>query len=146
MVNVLQAMILTDGPRMVLTPTYHVYHMYVPFQDATFVPVRFDAGAYQHGDISLPSVDAVAARDASGKLWLSLVNVDPNRPARISAAIPGLTARGASGRILTGTAVDSHNNFDDPDEVAPAPFSGRARDGALEFELPPKSIAVVEVR
>jgi alpha-N-arabinofuranosidase len=73
MVNVLQAMILTDGPRMVLTPTYHVYHMYVPFQDATFVPVSFDAGAYVHGDISLPRVDAVAARDASGKLWLSLI-------------------------------------------------------------------------
>ena len=35
MINVLQAMILTDGPRMALTPTYHVFHMYVPFQGAT---------------------------------------------------------------------------------------------------------------
>ena len=44
MINVLQAMILTDKEKMVLTPTYYVFKMYVPFQDATFVPVTFDAG------------------------------------------------------------------------------------------------------
>src|ERR1051325_11553929 len=54
MINVLQAMIFTDGPKMVLTPTYHVFRMYVPFQDATFVPVKLDAGSYKHGDIELP--------------------------------------------------------------------------------------------
>ena len=47
MVNVLQAMILTDGPRMVPTPTYHVYRMYLPFQDATLLPVRFEEGSYR---------------------------------------------------------------------------------------------------
>ena len=52
MINVLQAMILTDKEKMVLTPTYYVYKMYVPFQDATFVPVTFDAGTYTHGDIT----------------------------------------------------------------------------------------------
>src|SRR2546430_8631071 len=44
MVNVLQAMILTDEAKMVLTPTYHVFRMYVPFQDATFLAVKIDAG------------------------------------------------------------------------------------------------------
>ena len=59
MVNVLQAMILTDGPKMVLTPTYHAFRMYLPFQDATFVPVTLEAGRYTHGSISLPRVDAI---------------------------------------------------------------------------------------
>src|SRR6266576_1340669 len=54
MINVLQAMILTDKEKMVLTPTYYVFKMYVPFQDATFVPVTFNAGTYMHGDITLP--------------------------------------------------------------------------------------------
>ena len=53
MINVLQAMILTDKEKMVLTPTYYVFKMYVPFQDATFVPVTFNAGTYTHGDITL---------------------------------------------------------------------------------------------
>lgn len=146
MVNVLQAMILTDGPKMVLTPTYHVYHMYVPFQDATAVPVSFDAGTYSLGTISLPKVDAVAARDSAGKLWLALVNVDPNRPAKISASMAGVKARGASGQVLTAAAVDAHNTFESPREVAPKPFSGRASGGALQFDLAPKSIAVVQVQ
>ena len=46
-----------------MTPTYHVFRMYVPFQDATFVPVAFDAGRYTHGAITLPRVDAIAAKD-----------------------------------------------------------------------------------
>ena len=79
MINVLQAMILTDKEKMVLTPTYYVFKMYVPFQDATFVPVTFDAGTYTHGNITLPRVDAIAAKDASGKLWLEVTNLDPIR-------------------------------------------------------------------
>jgi alpha-N-arabinofuranosidase len=146
MINVLQAMILTDGPKMLLTPTYHAYRMYVPFHDAALVPVTFDAGHYSFGDISLPQIDAVAARDKSGRLWLALVNVDPNRPASVTAAFDGLKARSAAGEVLTAAAVDAHNSFARPDEVAPRPFGGRPSNGALRFNLPPKSVAVVEVR
>jgi alpha-N-arabinofuranosidase len=146
MVNVLQAMILTDGPKMVLTPTYHVYHMYVPFHDAAEVPVSFDAGTYSYGDIRLPQVDAAAARDRSGKLWLSLVNVDPTRPARIATSIEGVKSQGASGLIMTAPAVDAHNTSSRPNDVVPRAFEGRASGGQLLFDLPPKSVAVLEVR
>jgi alpha-N-arabinofuranosidase len=146
MINVLQAMILTDGPRMVLTPTYHVYRMYLPFHDATLVPVTFDAGSYAYGDIRLPAVDAVAARDAAGKLWLALVNVDPNRAARIAASIEGFAARSAVGEVLTAASVDAHNTFDRPSQVAPRAFTGRSSGGELIFELPAKSVAVVQLR
>ena len=91
MVNVLQAMILTDKEKMVLTPTYHVFRMYVPFQDATFVPVSLDAGDYTHGDITLPRVDAIAARDTAGKLWLAVTNLDPSRPVAVEASLSGVT-------------------------------------------------------
>jgi alpha-N-arabinofuranosidase len=139
-------MILTDGPKMLLTPTYHVYHMYVPFQGATAVPVDFEAGSYAFGDISLPRVDAVAARDTSGKLWLALVNFDANRPVRLVTSVGGLNARSATGRVLTASAVDAHNSFATPNAVAPKPYSGRASGGQLQFDLPPKSIAVVQVQ
>jgi alpha-N-arabinofuranosidase len=144
MINVLQAMILTDGPKMVLTPTYHVYRMYVPFQGATLVPVSFEAGTYAYDDIHLPQVDAVAARDTSGQLWLALVNVDPNRPARL--AVDVANAKAARGELLTGAAVDAHNSFERPGQVAPQPFAARLSGGKLQFDLPPKSIAVVQVR
>jgi alpha-L-arabinofuranosidase len=146
MINVLQAMILTDGPKMVLTPTYHVYHMYVPFQDATFVPVSLDAGTYVKAGQTMPRVDAVAARDASGKLWIALTNVDPNKPASFVASIPGVRVTGARGRLLTAPAVDSVNTFNAPNAVAPKLFEASARGGNLTVKLPPKSIAVLEVR
>jgi alpha-L-arabinofuranosidase len=87
MVNVLPSMIMTDHGRMVLTPTYHVFRMYVPFQDATLIPVQVDGGTYTRGNLTLPRLDAVAARDAQGKIWLALVNLDPQRAIRIHATL-----------------------------------------------------------
>jgi alpha-N-arabinofuranosidase len=146
MINVLQAMILTDGPRIVLTPTYHVYRMYVPFHDSTSVPVNYDAGTYQEGNIRMPRVDVAAARDSSRKLWLALVNVDPNVAVRIATSVGEMPSRAATGEVLTAPAVDARNTFDRPNEVTPRPFAGHVTGGRLLFDLPPKSIAVVEVR
>ena len=146
MINVLQAMILTDGPKMVLTPTYHAFKMYVPFQDATVVPVTFDAGRYTHGSITLPRVDAVAARDASGTLWLSLTNVDPGRPAEIATTLTGITPRSASGETLTASAVDSVNTFEAPNTVTPKPIPVKIDGNRLLVTLPPKSVTVIGVR
>jgi alpha-N-arabinofuranosidase len=143
MVNVLQALILTDGPRMVLTPTYWVHKMYLPMQDATYVPVAFDAGEYRHGDIALPGVDAVAMRDTAGKLWLSLVNLDPHEAREIAVGVPGLRVRSARGEVLTAPAVNSINTFANPDAVVPGPISGTVRDGRVRVTLPGKSVAML---
>jgi alpha-N-arabinofuranosidase len=145
MINVLQAMILTDREKMVLTPTYHVFKMYVPFQDATFVPVTFDAGTYTHGDITLPRVDAIAARDAAGRLWLALTNVDPNRPAEVEASLPGVAATSVSGETLTAPKVDSVNTFEAPNTVVPKPVSAKVEGGKLTLKLEPKSVTVISI-
>ena len=145
MVNVLQAMILTDKEKMLLTPTYHIFKMYVPFQDATFVPVTFDAGTYTHGDITLPRVDAIAAKDAAGKLWLAVTNVDPNQPAEVEVSLSGVTARSAAGETLTAPKVDSVNTFEAPNTVVPKPVSAKVQGGKLTLRLEPKSVTVISV-
>ena len=145
MINVLQAMIMTDKDKMVLTPTYYVFKMYVPFQDATFVPISYDAGSYTQGDIALPRVDAIAAKDAAGKLWLEVTNVDPNRPAEIELNLAGGTAKSASGQTLTAAKVDSVNTFDAPNVVAPRPISATVQAGKLTLKLAPKSVTVVSI-
>src|SRR5450631_1688772 len=101
MINVLQAMILTDKEKMVLTPTYFIYKMYVPFQDAKFVPVTFDAGTYKHGSVTLPRVDAIAAKGADGKLLLEITNLDAETPVAIDADLAGMTAKSAKAETLT---------------------------------------------
>jgi alpha-N-arabinofuranosidase len=145
MVNVLQAMVMTDKEKLVLTPTYHVFRMYLPFQDASFVPVAFDAGAYTHGDIRLPRVDAIAAKDTAGKLWLAVTHLDPNQPVDLEISLGGGPARSAVGETLTADRVDSVNSFDAPRAVAPQPISARAQGGKLSLRLEPKSVTVVSL-
>jgi alpha-N-arabinofuranosidase len=145
MINVLQAMILTDKEKMVLTPTYHVYKMYVPFQDATFVPVTFEAGTYTHGDVTLPRVDAIAAKDAAGKLWVAITNVDPTRPVEIELSVAGITAKSAAGQTLTAPKVDSVNSFEAPNTVVPKPISAKVQGGKVTLTLEPKSVTVISV-
>jgi alpha-L-arabinofuranosidase len=146
MVNVLQAMLLTDKEKIVRTPTYHLFRMYVPFQGATFVPVVFDAGRYTHGNINLPRVDAIAAKDPAGTLWLALTNIDPARPLEVSVRLTGVTARSVTGETLTAPAVDSVNTFASPAVVEPRPISGTGRGDQLSLTLAPKSVTVVSVR
>jgi alpha-N-arabinofuranosidase len=145
MINVLQSMILTDKEKMVLTPTYYIFKMYVPFQDASFVPVTFDAGTYTQGSVNLPRLDAIAAIDPAGKLWLEITNLDPVAPLQIEADLTGISAKSANGETLTAPAVDSINTFDAPDTVTPKPIAGTVHDGKLTLTLEPKSVTVISI-
>jgi alpha-N-arabinofuranosidase len=143
MINVLQAMIMTDKEKMVLTPTYYVYKLYVPFQDSTLVPVTFNAGTYASGNITLPGLDAIAARDKSGKLRLEITNVDPNQSVEVT--VTGVTAKSATGETLTAPKVDSVNTFDSPHVVMPKPLKAKVESGKLILKLDPKSVSVISV-
>jgi alpha-N-arabinofuranosidase len=143
MVNVLQAMILTDREKMVLTPTYHVFRLYLPFHDATLLPVSLSAGEYVHGAVKLPRIDAIAARGADGRTWLALAHLDPNQPVRVSVDVAGARFTRARGETLTAPRVDSVNTFDAPRAVVPKPVTAQGKAGKLVLDLAPASITVV---
>ncbi len=145
MINVLQSMILTDKEKMVLTPTYYVFKMYVPFQDATFIPVAFDAGAYTQDGVSLPRVDAIAAKGADGKLLLEITNLDAEAPVAIDADLAGITAKSVKAETLTDPAVDSINTFDSPNTVVPKLTAVKLQGGKLSLTVEPRSITVVSI-
>jgi alpha-L-arabinofuranosidase len=145
MINVLQAMILTDKEKMVLTPTYYVFKMYVPFQDAKSIPVTFDAGIYTHGNVTLPRIDAIAAKGADGKLLLEITNLDAENPAIIDADLAGVIAKSASAETLTGDAVDSINTFDSPKTVVPKAAAVKVQGGKLSITVEPRSVTVVSI-
>jgi alpha-L-arabinofuranosidase len=143
MINVLQAMIFTREEKMVLTPTYHVFHMYVPFQDATSIPVEISTGMFARGDVEMPRVDAIAARDQSGKLWVALTNLDPARAAHVDIALAGSSATRARGKTLVAPRLDSVNTFEAPTAVVPKPYSAKGSKGRIPVELAPASVTVV---
>jgi alpha-N-arabinofuranosidase len=141
MVNVLQALALTDGPRMLLTPTFHAFDLYQPFKGATPLKATLQMPNYIQGDISLPTVDVSVARGVDGAIYLALVNLDPQRPARVLTNL----SQSAQGRILTAAALDAHNSFEHPNALAPTAYSAVAVSGHLTLDLPAKSIVVVGV-
>jgi alpha-N-arabinofuranosidase len=144
MVNVLQAMILTDKDKMVLTPTYHAFKMYVPFQDATSLPLSIKGNtSYTLGNASIPGVSASAARGKDGKVHLALVNTDPSKAVDVEVSVGGKQPAAASGDVLSAGAMDAHNTFKDPQAVKPAPFSARAAGGKLSIKVPAKAVVVV---
>jgi alpha-N-arabinofuranosidase len=146
-INVLQAMLLTEGDQMVLTPTYHVFEMYKAHQDATLLPTDLSCASYQHGDESIPTINASASRDGSGNVHLSLCNLDPGRATTISCELRGMSPTGATGRVLTAEAINAHNTFDRPDLVKPVPFDGMMLSGnILSLQLPAKSAVVLEIQ
>jgi alpha-N-arabinofuranosidase len=146
--NVLQAMILTDKEKMLLTPTYHVFEMYKVHQGATFLPIEMQTPDYRYGDDSIPAVSASASRDASGVTHLSLVNTDPANAIKVTCGIHGLKSASVTGRILTADAMNTHNTFERPDAIRPGVFDGAFLDATgtqLTVTLPAKSVVMLEL-
>jgi alpha-N-arabinofuranosidase len=146
-INVLQAVILTDREKMVLTPTYHVFEMYKVHQGATLLPVQLTAPDYRLKDASIPALHASASRDGSGTIHLTIANLDPNRPARVSARIVGGSAQNVSGRVLTAPAINAVNTFDQPNRVRPAQLGDIRMEGdTVSLGLPAKSVVAAAIR
>jgi alpha-N-arabinofuranosidase len=121
--------------------------MYKVHQGATYIPIELKAANYEFNGQSVPSVHASASRDKSGKLHLSLVNLDPHRSVAVSTKLSGAAARSVSGRMLTGAEMDSRNTFEQPDVIKPVAFDGAKLDGEmLNVNLPSKSVVVLEIQ
>ena len=90
-------------------------------------------------------MDAIAARDKAGKLWLAVTNLDPNRPVSVEANLAGITPRSAAGETLTAPQVDSVNTVGAPTTVAPKPIAAKVQGGTLSLMLAPKSVTVISV-
>jgi alpha-N-arabinofuranosidase len=146
-INVLQAVILTNEEKMILTPTYHVLEMYNVHQDAIMLPVDVKTNEYTFNGEKLPAVSVSASKDKNGVTHISLVNIDLSKSQEISISMHGIKASGVTGRILTSAKVQDHNTFENPEKVKPAAFKGASLKGeTLKVTLPPVSVVVLELK
>jgi alpha-L-arabinofuranosidase len=143
-VNVLQAMILTQGDKMLLTPTYHVFNMYKFNQDATYIPVDIKTEKYAFGDKSIPAITGTASIK-DGKVFVGLSNLHATETLTVDIDISSGKATSVSNAtILTAPAFNSHNTFDNPDVVGPADFNDyKLSSGSLKLTLPPFSVVTI---
>ncbi len=146
-VNVLQAVILTDGPKMLLTPTYHVMEMYNVHQDATMLPITLQTADYQFGNEKLPAVSASASKDKNGLIHVSLTNIDANKAQEVTINLRGTSASAVSGRVLASGKVQDYSTFEQPEKVKPVIFTGATlKNGVLTVKMPAASVVVLEVK
>jgi len=146
-VNVLQAVVLTDEEKMILTPTYHVMEMYNVHQDATYLPLSISGGDYTFGSEKLPAISASASKNKAGLVHVSLVNIDPKNVKEISIELRGGKYASVSGRILTSAKLQDHNTFEKPDAVKPVAFKQASlSSNVLKVTLPAHSVVVLELK
>ena len=146
-INVLQAVILTEEEKMLLTPTYHVMEMFNVHQDATMLPITITSNDYVFNNQKLKAVSASASKDAKGVVHISLVNIDAKKEQEITLDLRGTKFSNVSGRILSSPKIQDYNSFDSPDKVKPANFKGMTLNGnTLKGKLPPFSVVVLELK
>ena len=146
-INVLQAVILTDKEKMILTPTYHVMEMYNVHQGATLLPVKINTNNYVLDGKKLPAVSVSASKDITGAIHVSLVNIDPSKTQKISFNISDGQTKTVTGRILSAKKIQDHNSFTEPGKVKPAVFNNAVLDKqSVSVTLPPASVVVLTIK
>jgi len=146
-INVLQAVVLTEGTRMILTPTYHVFDLYKVHQDAKMLPVKFTSPDYVLGEQSLPALNVSASRDSSGVVHITLVNIDPSKSITLTTTLNQVKWSSVTGQILTSAKITDINTFDKPNTVTIVKFDGARKQGdLLNVVLPSKSVVLLTIK
>ena len=147
--NVLQSVVLTNGPKIILTPTFHVMEMYAGHQGAKLVRTRVDAPTYEFEDggrkIARSAVNVSASLKGS-KVLLTAVNEDINRDLEFDVKLSSGQLRGVTGRRLWSANVRDHNTFETPEKLKTAVLNIRATGGELRLQLPAHSISAFEIQ
>lgn len=146
-VNVLQAMILTDKEKMILTPTYHIFDLYKVHQEALYLPSELNTENYvQNGQI-IPALNVSSSKAQDGSVNISIVNVHPDKNIALECELRGIQATRVSGKILTALKLNSHNTFAQPDNVRIVAFTKASlSNNGLKIEMPAKSVVVLNVK
>jgi alpha-L-arabinofuranosidase len=147
-VNVLQAMVLTQGERMLVTPTGYVYQMYAPHQggEAVRTLVETKAISFKKGD-KVETVPTVAgSASVKGKtLFLTLTNSHASQAEEVAVnLIGGASVQSASAAALSGE-IHAHNTFEMPERLVPQPLALNASGAAFRVVLPPASVNALEI-
>lgn len=145
-VNVLQAIILTEGDRMLLTPTYHIYDMYKVHQDAQLLSVVLENTDYVYNGEKIPGISVSSSMDDEGKIHVSICNLNPSQDTEVDIDIRGITAGNICGKVLTAGEINAMNTFNDNNRVKVDSFkNAQLKNNHAVCKIPSKSVVVLEI-
>ncbi|MFG6150301.1 alpha-N-arabinofuranosidase [Halobacillus sp. B23F22_1] len=145
-INVLQAVILTEGTHMITTPTYHVYEMYKVHQDAEKLAFHLDSPKIGESGIGYDQVSVSASKSVNGKVHISYCNLDYKAGIHLLTEIRGTVPSSVEGRILKTNSRNEMNTFEHPDHVVPREFTNfEQEEDKISINLPPMSVVVMSM-
>jgi alpha-N-arabinofuranosidase len=159
MVNVLQSVLLTDGPespKCVRTTTYHAFMLFKPHRGKTAVAVEADGnrlpaipmggGRGMQQQPAPPPDLSVSASRQGGEVVISFVNPRHDVDMEVDCELRGLAGRSAKAQILHDPDLNAFNGFDHPDRITVKPHEVAVESGRVRLALPAMSVATVTVR
>ena len=147
MVNVLQSVILTEGPKMIKTPTYYVFHMYKEHQGAELLESCLE-GAGETGDeqTQVPALHESVSVSEDGTLNITVANLSLTEAQEVEVVLTERKGEEVSGSILTG-GMGAFNTFAEPDKVKEEAFTGAVlTERGMKFTIPACSVVALRVR
>lgn len=143
-VNVLQSVILTEGKKMVLTPTYHVFEMYRGHQEAKQLESYVQTSLVGQREEQVPNLHLSASQGQEGVL-VTVANLDDTASAGFHCILSGLgKVTKVSGRVLTGEKGE-YNDFCSEENVMPVPTAVQVTEEGFRATLPACSVAAFTV-
>lgn len=147
-VNVLQAMLLTEGDQIVKTPTFYVFKMYKVHQDAALLPLEVDVADYIFNGDTVPAISASASMDESGTINITMANVDPNENQKVDITLDTDDKyEVVKAEVITSPEMNSYNDFGKPEIISTKVFEGYdLKKGTLSVEMPSKAVVLVSLK
>ena len=146
MVNVLQSVILTEGEKMVLTPTYHVFKMYKHHQDANLVDSHLETEVIEHQGAKVPNLHESVSVKEDGTVHVTLNNLSVTEGYEIESVFTDWEIKEVKAEILTA-GMGEFNTFDAPETVKVAEFKDfTITDKGIKLTIPACSVLHLEVK
>ena len=146
MVNVLQSVILTEGERMLRTPTYHVFHMYRHHQGAELLESSLSGvGTIGEGVCEVPAItESVTSKD--GVITITLNNLSYTDSKELEIHLTGDKDYNVTvASIVGGADPHDHNTFDEPDKVIEREFDGFTKVSQNRFNVTLPKASVISI-
>jgi alpha-N-arabinofuranosidase len=149
-INVLQSLAFTDGPRMFLTPTYHVYDMMRYHMGARVLTQEIDCPEFEghpmglRRKFSVPAL-SVSASVAGSKVLVTVANQTINQDIETCIELRGAKAAGVVGRVLNSASARDKNTFEAPKTIFPKRLKLEPAGGEIVHTFPAHSLTSLNI-
>ena len=148
LINSLHSLFLAHEDKFILTPTFHVFEMFLPHMGGQAVRALFSAPEVRYTRVDKPAEFwglKGSASVNSKQLTLTVTNPHVSETRQAEIVVRGARAISAQARVLATSDVHAHNTFENPRVVEPRDEQVTINASAISFRFPPASVTRLQI-